>query len=397
MTKVKYVFWARHHNDIDHVAPIIWGVIESGVPASEVRYIMLYPTPEVNPHRDKTLLFLKGLGVELETPHLQKRYHCILQRLTLWKEKNIFIKILVKCFKLLSYNYVIGIVPRNPRKWPNWDYSLKVVKETSAPAVFVFDRNDDVLSKKIIEKAKEKNIKCVSVTHGFALHKGLTGQEIPGNASVPKHRYFNIRPSKNIIHKHFINFASSLTKGKSILDIASSSFKNAGYFKDLNYIGCDMQEKRIKDGRKKFIDDNFMGVCGDMRKLCFKERSFDYIISTHSLSHLPNEADVIWAVWQFINTVKSGGKIFFNIIRGLSLERAIDSLLYANKLSFRKIGYRGAVSRIWEKLWADRYNFKIKNKLFKKILITISFMLSILDFIGYRNRLIYICEKEIKL
>ncbi|MBF0369426.1 MAG: hypothetical protein HQL52_08230 [Magnetococcales bacterium] len=159
-----YVFWARHFNDIDHMVPIIHGLLKYGVPVERIRYVMSNPLPPVYPKRDQRLSFLTSRGVTLETPHLSSvsffLYHFLRQ---LGETSRLFSVLFSRMERLYSHYFV----PHHFQRFPNWRHALKVVEATPPGSLFIFDHSPSKMYRALVKKGHEKGIASVAVPHGL--------------------------------------------------------------------------------------------------------------------------------------------------------------------------------------------------------------------------------------
>jgi hypothetical protein len=172
--KARFVFWGRHSNDIDHMAPIIYGLLENGISPSDIRYIALSPKKHIIPDRDNRLIFLANLGVPMEMPHAQKWHMDKLYRAAKSNPKSKAGMLFSRAARSFYYR---GFVGKDYFKWPNWRYALGVIEETPPGSVFVFDHKDGIMYRSLVKAAQKKGITCVSVPHGLIVFYEQPGGE----------------------------------------------------------------------------------------------------------------------------------------------------------------------------------------------------------------------------
>ncbi|MFC2091176.1 class I SAM-dependent methyltransferase [Elusimicrobiota bacterium] len=208
--------------------------------------------------------------------------------------------------------------------------------------------------------------------------------------------YFNIRSTKVIFHRNFMKFIRSLEKKKIVLDIACADLKNADYFKDLNYTGADINMGRLEKGKKKCEDTDLYVVQCDILNIPFKEKKIDYVVSTHTFSHLGNNEDVLKAVTNLASLVGPAGKLFFNVkIISDEIGVRIKDLLTGYFNDIEDIQYGGVITELWDSMFSVSLKQNIKKRWFlRKILLVLSWLVSNLDFIGPRSRVIYIAHNN---
>ena len=109
---------------------------------------------------------------------------------------------------------------------------------------------------------------------------------------------------------------TSFLKGKKILDAGAGSGRDSLYLKeeDLNVISIDISLEIAKEAKKK-TKVNVKEM--DIRKLDFKDKSFDGIWCSASFIHLPKK-DAEKALKEFNRVLKEQGIIFLGLKEGTS-------------------------------------------------------------------------------
>jgi len=103
-------------------------------------------------------------------------------------------------------------------------------------------------------------------------------------------------------------FINSLEEESLILDAGCGNGKNM-FRDDCHFIGIDNSIKMIEivNSRSK------IGMIGDIRKIPFKNDTFDAALSVAVIHHLYKHSDRIKAVNELVRVVKKGGKIFIQV------------------------------------------------------------------------------------
>tara|TARA_B100000700_G_C14868928_1_gene772452 strand:- start:327 stop:950 length:624 start_codon:yes stop_codon:yes gene_type:complete len=103
-------------------------------------------------------------------------------------------------------------------------------------------------------------------------------------------------------------FINSLEEESLILDAGCGNGKNM-FRDDCHFIGIDNSIKMIEivNSRSK------IGMIGDVRKIPFKNDTFDAALSVAVIHHLYEDSDRIKAVNELVRVVKKGGKIFIQV------------------------------------------------------------------------------------
>ena len=71
----RYLFFYRNNSDIDHLSPVIYGLIKNGVDANLITYSDLWPHQSlIHCKRDPRLNYLKQLGVNVEQSEISMLY-----------------------------------------------------------------------------------------------------------------------------------------------------------------------------------------------------------------------------------------------------------------------------------------------------------------------------------
>ncbi|WP_147818837.1 hypothetical protein [Salidesulfovibrio onnuriiensis] len=166
----QFLFFARHYNDIDHVVPVIWGLLRKGVEPSRIRYIAYEADPSIEPRRDKRLQFLARQGVVLEAPYLYGGFRSVLH----WLSAAPLGKLVRRKARKFLYRKLVD------RTAP-MEHAVQVISRAPEGSVFITDHNQSSNALALIEEAKKKGFPTVSLPHGFQFHYGHAdpeGQEI---------------------------------------------------------------------------------------------------------------------------------------------------------------------------------------------------------------------------
>jgi ubiquinone/menaquinone biosynthesis C-methylase UbiE len=124
-------------------------------------------------------------------------------------------------------------------------------------------------------------------------------------------RYNQIR-NKFHTKKELERFASLLPKNGQVLDAGCGAGIPVAQFlvtKGFQVTGVDIATGMIKLARKQVPEGTF--IEGDMTQLTFPDNSFDGIISTFAIIHVPRDQHL--AIYQnFYRVLKPGGILFFS-------------------------------------------------------------------------------------
>lgn len=161
-----FIFLARHSNDIDHITPVIWGMLRVGVSADRIRYINILPDESVEPARDARLQFLANQRVPLETPHIRGTGRQLLYKLSVAPMGNMVRR------KARKYLYRKMVKGEN-----NVATVLQAITEAPPNSVLITDHGVSPEVETCLNKARERGFQTVALPHGFQLHFGFSAPE----------------------------------------------------------------------------------------------------------------------------------------------------------------------------------------------------------------------------
>jgi len=141
---------------------------------------------------------------------------------------------------------------------------------------------------------------------------------------------------------HINEFLALLPKNAKILDVGCGVGVDSGYMvsEGFEVIGVDLSKEMLKLGKQKFPKIEFRH--GDIRKLDFPPNSFDGILASCSLIHIPKK-DVPALIKKFHQILKKDGAIYFALQGGKSEEIFVDEpfkpdeKIFLNIMSFYEI------------------------------------------------------------
>ena len=137
-------------------------------------------------------------------------------------------------------------------------------------------------------------------------------------------------------------FLALLPKNSKILDVGCGVGVDAGFMtsKGFEIIGLDLSKEMLNIARQKFPQIDFRQQ--DIRELDFPPNSFDGILASCSLIHIPKK-DVSALLEKFHQILKKDGTIYIALQGGKSEEIFIseplkpDEKLFLNIISFDEI------------------------------------------------------------
>jgi len=161
----RYLFFYRNNSDIDHLSPVIYGLIKNGVDAPLITYSDLWPHQTlINCKRDPRLKFLKQLGVKVEQSKINILYLHFHNFFLNLKNDNKFNWIINRFFWSNEYaesfyNYFLKIFFRFR--------ILKSTNELHEGDRVVFDHDFSFATKKILQIINGKGLRTYSLPHGL--------------------------------------------------------------------------------------------------------------------------------------------------------------------------------------------------------------------------------------
>lgn len=119
-----------------------------------------------------------------------------------------------------------------------------------------------------------------------------------------------LRPYKTVVFNHLAKILADISthhKGKFAVDAASAGMKNKDLFRDLKYIGVDIDQKALEEGLK--MHPTAIGVYADLTKIHFKPNTAIVTVSTHTLEAIRDpEARKVF-LRELIGATASDGKM----------------------------------------------------------------------------------------
>ena len=131
-------------------------------------------------------------------------------------------------------------------------------------------------------------------------------------------------------------FLSLIPKNGKILDVGCGTGVDAGYMqsKGFEVIGIDLSKEMLKLAKERFPQIDFK--LADIRKLEFTSNSFNGILASCSLIHIPKD-DVRQTLKKFHEILKNNGIIYIALQGGKSEEIFIDEPFKPNEKLFLNV------------------------------------------------------------
>lgn len=155
------------------MVPIIYALLEYGVPSKNIKYIWPWIHRTHDFKNDKRLQYLDKRGIKILVNNGSFVFDRYYNKIVNKSERNILEKLIKKFLEFFLFNSkkVLNI---------NLNYVL-LFKDSLVNSVLVFDHNTNELYKLVVAYAKQFQSKCVSVPHGLILFN-----ELPGGESIEK-------------------------------------------------------------------------------------------------------------------------------------------------------------------------------------------------------------------
>lgn len=184
----------------------------------------------------------------------------------------------------------------------------------------------------------------------------------------------------NKYHKTFFtpsnyldDFLRYIPKKRKILDIGCGVGVDSSYVKSKGYIptGIDISKKMLEIAKKNNPQLDFR--LSDMRKLNFKNDSYNGIIVSYSLIHIPKN-EVPKVISNFYKILKKNGIIYLGLQSGKSREVFIDEPFKHGENLFLNIMSLKEIKEILEKegfriIFCKKKNSKVGELNFTKLFI----------------------------
>lgn len=141
---------------------------------------------------------------------------------------------------------------------------------------------------------------------------------------------------------HIDEFLKLIPKGSKILDAGCGPGVDSAYMvsQDFEVVGVDLSDKMLELARKKSPNTRFEKA--DIRELNFDENSFDGILASYSLIHIPKK-DIQNVIKNFLKILKPDGVMCIGIQEGKSEEVFItepfkpDEKIFVNVISTEEL------------------------------------------------------------
>lgn len=135
---------------------------------------------------------------------------------------------------------------------------------------------------------------------------------------------------------HINDFLRLISNGGSILDAGCGPGTDSDYIQTKGYsvFGVDVSDKMVDLAQKKNPKVHFEKA--DIRELNFKIETFDGILASFSIIHIPKQ-DLLPTFLGFNKILKNGGVIYVSIQEGKSEEIIVDEPLKPDEKIFLNI------------------------------------------------------------
>ena len=135
---------------------------------------------------------------------------------------------------------------------------------------------------------------------------------------------------------HIDEFLAAVSKGRKILDAGCGPGVDSKYMveKGFEVIGLDLSSQMIQLARKKSPGTKFL--LADLREIDFEDGSFDGLLASYSLIHVPKK-DAPRTLSAFFEVLKPGGVACIGIQEGTSSEVFLPEPLKPDQKMFLNV------------------------------------------------------------
>jgi len=142
--------------------------------------------------------------------------------------------------------------------------------------------------------------------------------------------------------EHIEKFLALLPENAKILDVGCGVGVDAHYMMSEGFqvTGIDLSKEMITLAEQKYPQIDFRNQ--DIRELDYREMTFDGIVASYSLIHIPKK-DILELLKNFYLLLKHNGKIYISLQGGISGEIYVrepfkpDEELFLNIVTFQEI------------------------------------------------------------
>ncbi len=159
------------------------------------------------------------------------------------------------------------------------------------------------------------------------------------------------RPSKTFFYEHFERDMLCSAGKEWGADIACANLKNLRFFKTRKYLGIDIDASKLQvpDSAGQ-LPEVHTKAC-DIRRLDLENGSIDFVVSTHTLSHLQRD-DRLLVVASLVRIVADGGSLLLTIPYAAEQYADMCTMLRGAFGSAHIIRYRNRLTQWYEKVMA---------------------------------------------
>lgn len=362
---MKYVFFYRRLSDIDHITPIIYSLLCSGVDPKKILYTPLdINKTTINLKMDKRIIFLMNRNIIFKQSFFNKIY-IIRNKITLLND-NINNKIANKFFSLVIF------LLHKLQTFYFFMRTLFIVLGCINKKIII---TDDLIYNKLLKLSSFLKIITVVVPHGISLHNG----EIKDKSYSLRHVLPNLLDEDflytyKIIYNDFL-FESKKLNFKNLKNLGSARYCNEWtevlkeIYPKIDSLFCNDKTNVLFLVEKSIIDRTIDGKIKnivDSKKLnelidfLSESDKYNIIIKTHPSSQdsylnfnskknvLVVDTDNFYSTFQLTN--------FSNIIFGFKSGSICDAILL-NKY-FVLLDYC-VVHKLVAKKFIDKINFSV--------------------------------------
>lgn len=164
----------------------------------------------------------------------------------------------------------------------------------------------------------------------------------------------------DLIVQWMVDISKKKNKKLKLLDVGCGIGQYVKIAKELKFVakGLDISEEAVKIARKNNLDV----VLGDMRKLPFKDNSFDIVVAGGSIEHFPETQQ---ALKEINRVLRPGGILIGNVPNRYTI--FVITKKIQQSLGIWRLGYEKSFSVRKFKNLLIKHNFQVNKMIRRKI------------------------------
>lgn len=189
-------------------------------------------------------------------------------------------------------------------------------------------------------------------------------------------------PGKLFLLSRLKLFFKNTGKVGLAIDFGAGEFKYKSLFDSKVYVGCDINEKALIDGKRKWGLDNDFGVVLNILDLNYNLPSANIVVCTHTMASF-EASHWLKITENFSSLIKDGGSLFINFPYNENKDEKIHRFLTEVFYNVKRIRYSGFFSTYFEVIFN---NLRLHKYIRKPVLIIgyiLAYILSSVEFFSY--------------